>query len=861
MKSGTSDVLFNRQIALEKEMIERGRSRYYALVGRGREKGRESGTSYGKALLRDGLEPFAEAIAEFQRAGDKTGPGRPHKAVKMLEGLDPYVAAFIAMRAVIDTLNRRSMLQNVGLKVGREIELECKLAAFEREDKEAYRISRRRAEGHTRSYRRRVLNYAFGKSVTVSFKPWSSSDCLHLGQKLIELFIKSTGFVRVTTMGYKRVKGGESMVYTLEPSPECERWLCAHQESRSLLYPDFLPTLMPPKPWDCASGGGYYLGGGWNLSLVKTRDTSYLEDLDRRIRTGGLETVITAVNTLQATPWSVNDRVLDVARTLWEQEGGGTAGLPPREDRPLPPCPVCGADISASVAAGERHGCLERLRESAPERFDAWKSAARGVRELNVSLFGRRVGVAKVLMLAEKFSGEERFYFPYQLDFRGRIYAVPPYLNPQGTDLAKGLLRFADGKPIENAEAARWLAIHGSNTFGNDKVSLESRYSWVLANQSRILEVADNPCANQWWRLAESPFCFLAFCFEWAGYVRNGPGFVSRIPVAMDGSCNGLQIFSLILRDSEGGRAVNLVPCETPQDIYQIVADKVVKRLALDAAAPGDEPDVYSEKGMFLYSKKILSRVLIKMNINRKATKRQVMVLPYGGTRESCREYTSEWLKEEINSGRLRLPERHTLLGASCYLAEIIWEAIGETVVAAKNAMAFLQDMASLASRAGRALSWTAPTGFPVVQCYRNMKVNRVKTRLGDKILRMSLVSEGRGISAAKQRSAVAPNYVHSLDAAALMYTVAESRKAGITCFAMIHDSYGTHAADSEELARVLRAVFIRMFGNDRQSRLEEWMREVLNDIPERYRKNIPRLPETGALNVADVARSAFFFA
>ena len=861
MKAVMDETLLGRQLALEQEMVERGRNRYYALVARSREQGREGDTSYGKALMRDGLEPFARAIADFLASSRKNGPGRPHKAAKMLHGMEPHVAAFIAMRAIIDTLNRRSMLQSVGLKVGREIELEQKLGVFERNDREEYRRIARMTENAPRSRRRRMLGHAFGKSATVSFKPWPSSDCLHLGQKLIELFIAATGLVRVERMPYKRARNKESRVYVLEPSAQCEQWLCAHQERRSLLYPDFLPTLIPPRPWDAAGGGGYYQEGLWSLSLVKTRDTAYLEELDRRIRSGRLDTVLTAVNALQDTPWSVNQAVLETARVLWEREGGGMAGLPLRADCPIPPCPVCGADMGPDGAGRGKHECLARLRETAPARFNAWKAAVREARERNASLRGQRIGVIKILMLAEKFSREERFYFPYQLDFRGRIYAVPPYFNPQGTDLAKGLLRFADAKPIETAEAARWLAIHGSNTFGNDKVSLENRYAWVLANQSRILAVAGNPCENRWWMQAENPFCFLAFCFEWAGYVRHGPGFASHIPIAMDGSCNGLQIFSLILRDSAGGRAVNLVPCETPQDIYQIVADKVIDKLSLDAEAPEDAPDVYSEKGLFLYNKKILSRVLIKMNINRKTTKRQVMVLPYGGTRESCREYTGEWLKAEAQSGRLALPARHTILGASCYLADVIWEAIGETVVAARNAMSFLQDMASLASRAGKALSWTAPTGFPVVQCYRNMKVSRIKTRLGDKIVRMSLASEGRGIAAAKQRSAVAPNYVHSLDAAALMCTVVESRKSGISCFAMIHDSYGTHAADSGALARILRAVFIRMFGEKEQSPLELWKHEILESIPERHRKDAPELPETGGLNVADVARSAFFFA
>ena len=66
----------------------------------------------------------------------------------------------------------------------------------------------------------------------------------------------------------------------------------------------------------------------------------------------------------------------------------------------------------------------------------------------------------------------------YQLDFRGRIYAVPNYLNPQGPDFAKGLLTFAEGKPIDE-NGACYLAIHGANCFGYDKVGLQDRIDWV----------------------------------------------------------------------------------------------------------------------------------------------------------------------------------------------------------------------------------------------------------------------------------------------------------------------------------------------------------------------------------------------
>ena len=39
----------------------------------------------------------------------------------------------------------------------------------------------------------------------------------------------------------------------------------------------------------------------------------------------------------------------------------------------------------------------------------------------------------------------------------------------------------------------------------------------------------------------------------------------SRLPVQIDGSCNGLQHYAALGRDARGGGAVNLLPSERPQ--------------------------------------------------------------------------------------------------------------------------------------------------------------------------------------------------------------------------------------------------------------------------------------------------------
>jgi len=59
---------------------------------------------------------------------------------------------------------------------------------------------------------------------------------------------------------------------------------------------------------------------------------------------------------------------------------------------------------------------------------------------------------------AVRLSLEERFYFPCQVDHRGRVYPVPALMNPQSDHIGRALLEFADGKPLGNNRGVYWLA-------------------------------------------------------------------------------------------------------------------------------------------------------------------------------------------------------------------------------------------------------------------------------------------------------------------------------------------------------------------------------------------------------------------
>ena len=93
----------------------------------------------------------------------------------------------------------------------------------------------------------------------------------------------------------------------------------------------------------------------------------------------------------------------------------------------------------------------------------------------------------------------------------------------------------------------------------------------------------DDPYADLWWTEADKPWQFLAWVFDYAGFQREGWGYMSHTTVQLDGSCNGLQHFSAIMRDPRGAASTNLLPSEQPADVYQEVADQTLELLKEDA--------------------------------------------------------------------------------------------------------------------------------------------------------------------------------------------------------------------------------------------------------------------------------------
>ena len=77
---------------------------------------------------------------------------------------------------------------------------------------------------------------------------------------------------------------------------------------------------------------------------------------------------------------------------------------------------------------------------------------------------------------------------------------------------------------------------------------MQERIEWTQKHEEEIVASAEDPFENKFWSQADKPFQFLAFCFEWKNFLEIGYDYECPIAVAVDGTCNGLQHFSAMLR-------------------------------------------------------------------------------------------------------------------------------------------------------------------------------------------------------------------------------------------------------------------------------------------------------------------------
>lgn len=834
--------LIEIQLRLEEDMTSRGAERYLRGVSKAIEREAEDGTQYGKQIIAGRVSRLAEALAVWMEESSKGNPTRHGLAYKKVKGCDPQVLAYLTLKHVLAGISTTRTVQDVAVGIGTAIEDELRLAQVRAEERKEYERILLGAKKRTSPRYKRVYAVRYAERA-VEWENWSRVERLHVGSKMLDLLLQHVGLVEIVTNS----SHSKQATKYVRATSETLEWIEKKNEVTSMLRPIYEPMVVPPRDWTTPYDGGYLSTNIKPLKLVKTKNREYLEELSNI----DMPIVYAAINAIQRTPWRINRKVAETMRNLWDS-GAHIAGLPAKEGLPMPVKPH---DIDTNEEARK-----------------AYRVEAARTHQRNLSLLGRRISYSMSLQLAERYVQYEAIYFPYQLDFRGRIYAVP-YLNPQGPDYQKALIEFAEGKPL-GSEGWKWLAVHGANLAGYDKVDLVDRVKWVLDNEEEILAIAEDPYNNRGWATSiggveiDSPWQFLAFCFEWKGFVEQGEEYVSRIPVAMDGSCSGIQHFSAMLRDEIGGAAVNLVPSDLPSDVYGLVAKKVVERVEKDAQSGSEDTLKHNSEGhaYIVEGTKTLAQQWLKFGIDRKVTKRSVMTLAYGSKQYGFKEQLMEDIIAPAKQDATRPDgsidtEKYPFSGdgfrAANYMATCIWDAVTRVLVKAVEAMKWLQDAASLAAQEGLPVRWTTPVGFPVMQAYPDLGKRRITTSLHGGI-KLIMYEELETLDKRKQSQGISPNFVHSCDAAHLMLTVVRANQEGITNFSMIHDSFGTTAGDAQAMFAIVREAFVEMYTT--VNVLEAFRDEIAQQLSPKARGKLKPLPCRGTLDLEQVVNSQFCF-
>ena len=806
---------FLNQKELEKIGNERGKLRTNKRRLSHIEREDESVTSYGKVLVANLIRPYAEAINEWvEQASSNVHSKTPIALQKISQIEDPKITALIALKHIMNTITTTKNLTATAIKLGGRIETEISLKNFKNLNPELYAVVKKDLDKRSfnYAYKRRKYREVAKKDEVVSWEEWSTTERLHTGMQLITLMVESVGLIEIGTDQHKH-----KTFKVIRQTAFTKKWIQDRNSFNELLNPEYLPMVLAPKSVvdGQVQGHGYWTSEMPELDLVKQRGKKFTNELENH----DMPEVTSAVNLMQSTAYRINTFILGVMQNAWDKSLS-IGGMPPIENLDIPQKPH---DIDTNK-----------------EALFEYKKACVIVHTENNRMSSKRMLYAKIINLAEQFKEYVTMYFPIQLDFRGRAYCVPAFLNYQSINGAKALLNFSQGKAItKENRGVFWLSVHGANMWGNDKVSFEDREKWTYDNADWIKACAEDPIGNRQWEDADNAFQFLAFCDEWNRYTKEGDGFISHIPVNVDGSCNGLQIYSLLLKDKVAGSLVNCVPNDVPQDIYGLVKNEVVKN-AEQKSAEGEE----------------LATKWLDYGVKRSTCKRPVMTLTYGSTRYACTDFVVEDLTKRKDKGEMHPFD--DLFKPSTYLSKLIWQSIGENLKSAKEGMRYLQDIAKVVAKEGVPIHWVTPVGFPVYQYYPEMKSRRVETHLMGQVIQSTIREAKPETDKMKQRNSCPANYVHSLDSACMIRTVNIAREKGIENFCNVHDSFATHACDIDKLNESIREAFVSIFSKDLLSDFKAKVSETLSDeaIAE-----LPDRPKDGELDLDLLHKCKYFFA
>lgn len=821
-------------------------------------------------IIRGAIPLVSEKIVEWIDANTHDGRGKRHTALSTLKRFDPDMLAFLALNSIFAGITKERPAVTTHTLVGSLLEAE--VITLDIEEAQGRKVSQRLQtvvnRNNSSRQRKRIFN-KLAKEHLPEHVAWPQDLKIRMAEPLISaVLIALPDLFELVTLP----SGHNKSTVFIRLTDEGVQMFANLRESMAWMQPIHRPMVVPPRPWVNMETGCYYEDRtARTVKLVRTFNKDHKSLIRQAIADGQMDYVLQAVNAIQSTAWAINADILALVKWAFDQGMDGL-GLPANTLLTVPP--KLGKETWDAMTSREKKGHRMTLA---------------GIHERNRAIVADQAVLLRDLETAQELTGYGSFWLPHNLDFRGRVYPVP-HFSHQRADHIKAMFQFSQGQPL-GEYGAGWLSVHLANCgdFGKvSKRSFDDRLQWVEDNELLILQVGTDPKGTvDKWKEADSPFMFVAACIDYTRWVKGGRSddYVSHLAVALDGSNSGLQHYAAALRSSEEAALVSLLPCYKPADLYQTVADQV-RGVVEQEAADGSE----------------IAQMCLEAGIDRSLVKRNVMTFAYSSEQFGFRQQLMDDLMRPINEA-VFLGKQNTnpyatfrkdketgaatdeLDGgftASGYLAAKVWQAVTRTVTQATEGMDFFKKVAATLAHERLPLVWTTPLGLPVVHRYSVWETKCVSMSLYDRKVPVTeakhhdrLTPDGTGvlrrvqmnirtaptdrIDKDKARSAVAPNVIHSMDGSHLMLTVLNAEAEGITDFALIHDSFGTHAGRTQRFFQIIRESFVEMY--DAYCPFEEvdaYARSVLSDDGI---EKLPEVPGKGDMDLNAVLEAEYAFA
>ena len=591
------------------------------------------------------------------------------------------------------------------------------------------------------------------------------------------------------------------------------------ENKKIYIVPLKLPMIVEPKPYSFNVLGGYLLNDIEKTESLLINKANYKQNSE--IVKDNI--IYDMVNNINKTSYKINKKVLDFIEEF-------------------------GVEFGLIEDINQKHPLENIKRNKRQDKiYRAYKSKI--LLEQNI------LGIANTFV-------NMSIYFPVRLDQRGRIYCEPFYFNYQSGELAKSLISFTFPGIInrKNTNAIEYFKAYGANCYGHglDKKSYTKRAEWLDNNIADIIDYKNGKLLTK----AKNKCLFLAFCMEYTRFTefleQDSIEFQTYLPIQLDATCNGFQHLALLSTET-----------------------RIFKELNISKTTKKDDP-----KDFYFYMKNSLS-FIFKENSNneklsdidrvsynrlyafpwdRKNIKQAIMTIPYNASLRSIIKYIKDTLKicdfneeeyeiykknEEYRKNKqikkvksiIRwygmpdqvIPKRMINDKDIILLSKAINDIINKDFPKITKLSDYLFNVADICNKLEIPISWALPHGLHVNQSYLLTKTATIKPFTFIKSSFKLRVAYNTKFDLSKQKIALMPNLIHSLDGTSLSllyHRFFESHKPIVNFYA-IHDCFTTTCDKVDSLIDLLKTVYLSIYTEN--SYLRKFDQGIIDSILYHY--------------------------